>query len=732
MAKKKVVIVESPTKARTVGRFLGRGYGVVASMGHIRDLPANRFGVDVEHDFQPRYVIPADKRDVVKRLKADVKDAGAVYLATDPDREGEAISWHLIEALDLNDSRPVHRVEFHEITREAIKAAFDHPRQINLKLVEAQQARRVLDRLVGYTLSPLLRRKIPRKGLSAGRVQSVAVRLVADREREIEAFQIKEYWTIKAQFSKQGQPITGRGDSRIAPTFDAKLVSLNGNKSELNNEGEAKSVVAQMEQAAYRVGEVSVKEVRRSPAPPFTTSTLQQEAARKLRYGARRTMVIAQQLYEGIEIKGEGETGLITYMRTDSTNLAESAIDQIRGYIRAKFGPEYVPDAPRRFQKKSKLAQEAHEAIRPTSVDREPEAIKSMLTPEQYRLYRLIWQRAVASQMESALIENTTVPVIGDGKAGPVGTGLRPVPTTNTTRFELRAAGSVIKFPGFITLYSEGRDEGEEAEDEEGALPKLESGEPLNLVKILPEQRFTQPPPRYTEATLVKTLEENGIGRPSTYAPTMSTIVERGYVEMESRHFKPTQLGMVVTDLLVQHFPNIVDVGFTADLEEKLDQVADAEMDWVQLLHAFYEPFSVTLKAAEQSISPVEIAPEMAGENCEVCGLPMVIKYGRFGKFIACSGFPACKNSRSLVVKTGVTCPKCRKGDLIERRSRRGKQFFGCSEYPQCDFAVWQRPVSQPCPHCGGLVLQSGRDQYKCNDCGKLVKIEETAPAIAG
>lgn len=710
---KNLVIVESPTKARTVGRFLSRNYKVVASMGHIRDLPEKRLGVDIERDFTPQYVIPQKKQETVRKLKKDVKGANAVYLATDPDREGEAISWHLIKALGLENGRVVQRVVFHEITKNAIKAAFEHPRELNAKMIDAQQARRILDRLVGYKLSPLLRRKIRRKGLSAGRVQSVATRMVVDREREIEAFEITEYWTIDAEFAKKDVPGADKN------TVSARLISVNGKKSQLNNAAEAEKVVQQMRDSAFYVGDVAVKEVRRSPAAPFTTSTLQQEAARKLRFSARKTMRTAQQLYEGIKLKGEGDVGLITYMRTDSINMAGSAIAQIRGYIEEKFGQAFLPKAPRRFRKKSKLAQEAHEAIRPTSVIREPDGIEPMLTRDQYRLYRLIWRRTVASQMQSALIENTTVKIFGDNSA--------------RDRVELRARGSVIRFPGFINLYTEGRDEGDERDESASSLPDLSANDGLDVIEIKPEQRFTQPPPRHSEATLVKTLEENGIGRPSTYAPTISTILDRDYVELQDRRFHPTQLGLIVTDLLVEHFSNIVDVDFTAEMEEKLDQVASDAVDWMQILHSFYGPFSTTLNAAEQSIARVEIAPELAGEDCEECGKPMLIKHGRFGKFLACSGFPECRNSRSIVVKTGVVCPKCGKGDLLERRTRKRKLFFGCSEYPNCDFALWKRPIAQPCPECGKLLVESGRDRYRCQECGHTLKLaDKGAPVAAG
>lgn len=709
---KKMVIVESPAKARTVGRFLGIGYTVRASIGHIRDLPQNRLGVDIEHDFAPHYVVPEKKKPVVKGLKADVKDADEIYLATDPDREGEAIAWHLVEALNPKE-KPVYRVEFHEITKDAIEEAFNHPREINDKLVDAQQARRILDRLVGYSLSPLLRSKVMKKGLSAGRVQSVAVRLVVEREREIQAFVPVEYWSIEADLAKQ---VLGKRKGK-PQQFRATLNQIRGQKVEINNGEQAQAVVDELQGAVYQVAEVRKKEVQRNPAPPFTTSTMQQEASRKLGFTAKRTMAVAQQLYEGVNIGAEGSVGLITYMRTDSTNLAAVAIAQAREFIAQRYGQDYVPAKPRVFKTKAKGAQEAHEAIRPTHMGREPESIRQCLSSDQYKLYRLIWQRAVASQMAAAVMDSTSVDIV----AGP----------ENAEKpYLFRATGSAVKFPGFIIVYTEGKDEGQADEDEGKILPPLQEGELLNLVQLLPEQHFTQPPPRYTEATLVKALEENGIGRPSTYAPTLSTIQDRGYVERVDKKLVPTQIGFLVNDLLVEHFPEIVDLGFTADMEEDLDKIARGERQWVPMLKEFYDPFAKTVRQAEGKIETVELKPEETGDLCEICGKPLVIKYGRFGRFIACSGYPQCRNAKSFAVKIGVKCPRCG-GDMVEKKTRRKRIFYSCGTYPKCDFAVWQRPVPQPCPTCGGMLTLNGPRGTKCSQCQAEFEMpEEQAVAV--
>lgn len=702
---KKLVIVESPTKARTVGRFLGRSYVVEASIGHVRDLPANRMGVDLERDFEPRYVIPEKKKEVVKKLRGQAREVDDIYLATDPDREGEAISWHLAQALNLKDLNHVHRVEFHEITRDAIRHAFAAPRAINMRLVEAQQARRILDRLVGYSLSPLLREKISKRGLSAGRVQSVAVRLVVDREREIEAFVPQEYWSVEVELAKLKE--TGRAKPK---PFVARLVQVDGHKPELADEAATMQVVEGLKKSEFVVVDVRQKEVSRHPTAPFTTSTLQQEASRKLGFSAKRTMVVAQQLYEGVSLKGEGTVGLITYMRTDSTNLAASAQAEAREYIAQVYGAEYVPKTPNVYKAKAKGAQEAHEAVRPTSVLRTPDTIKAQLSQDQARLYRLIWQRMLASQMASAIFDSLSV----DIAAGP---------SAKQRPYLVRATGSTVKFKGFTAVYTEGRDDADADTDEkQRPLPKLEVDEPLRLEDVKPEQHFTQPPPRYTDATLVKTLEENGVGRPSTYAPTLSTIQERGYVERNAKLLRPTELGKLVTDLLAEHFPDVIDVSFTAEMEEKLDGIANDGAPWVGVLSAFYGPFEETLRQAKEQMPSVSIEPEPAGEDCEKCGSPMLIKHGRFGRFIACSNYPACRNTKPILVKVGVKCPHCHEGELIEKRTRRGRLFFSCSRYPECEFALWQRPLPTPCPKCGGLLTEAPRNEAKCHQCGETVQ----------
>ena len=710
---KKLVIVESPAKARTVGRFLGKDFAVEASVGHIRDLPMNRLGVDVEDNFRPRYVVPEKKKEVVKKLRALARDAEEIYLATDPDREGEAISWHLREALKLGDGHRVQRVEFHEITKEAIAAAFAHPREINHSLVDAQQARRILDRLVGYKLSPLLRQKVTKKGLSAGRVQSVAVKLIVDREREVTAFDQEEYWTLKAEVAKQ------KGRSKRA--FVATLVNVGDEKADLKNAEQTRRVESDLDGASLVVAEVRRRETQRNPAAPFTTSTLQQEASRKLGFTAKRTMAVAQQLYEGIQFLGGDSVGLITYMRTDSTNVAASAQQEALDYIAGRYGGDYVPPKPRVFKAKSKGAQEAHEAIRPTSVLREPDALKSDLAPEQFKLYRLIWQRFVASQMASAVLDSTAADIHA--------TPARP---TDVPLYIFRASGSVTRFNGFMAVYTEGHDEGDLAEDSEDnkALPVLAEGETLDLARLLPEQHFTQPPPRYTEATLVRALEENGIGRPSTYAPTLSTVQDRGYVERAGKQLQPTHIGTIVNDLLVAHFPEIVDVGFTAQMEEQLDDIANEGAEWVDVLANFYGPFAETLQLAEKEMPEVSLKPEPTGEFCEKCGSELVIKYGRYGKFIACSGYPACRNAKSFVVKVGTKCPKCGVGEMVEKKTKRKRVFYSCSEYPNCDFAVWQRPrpdAEQPCKTCGGFLVEAARGYAKCNTCGETHQRAESA-----
>jgi DNA topoisomerase I len=705
-ALKKLVIVESPAKAKTIEKFLGRGYSVKASLGHVRDLPKRRLGVDVEHEFEPSYVVPKEKKEFVKELAQEARNASELLLATDPDREGEAIAWHLTQAIGTR-ARPVkaRRIVFHEITRNAVQEALKHPRAIDADLVDAQQARRVIDRLVGYKLSPLLWHKV-KKGLSAGRVQSVAVRLVVDREREIDAFRAEEYWTVEAHLRKQ-EVIKGRRDELVAT-----LLERNGERLELKDEAGATAAVEALNRATYSVGAVRKREASRSPSAPFITSTLQQEAGRRLGFTAKRTMTVAQQLYEGLEIPGVGQVGLITYMRTDSTHVAQEALDEVRVLIAERLGADFVPPQVRTYKTKAKGAQEAHEAIRPTSSQRAPEALRGHITSDQYRLYNLIWRRFVASQMENAVFDTTAVDVTAAVDSGE-GAG---------DRYLLRANGSVLRFPGFLKVM------GDSEEDEDSRrklLPELSDGEPLDLEKVTPEQHFTQPPPRYTEAALIKALEEEGIGRPSTYAFILSTIQDRGYVEKVEKAMRPTELGTIVNDLLVEHFPDVVDIGFTAQIEEHLDQVAEGRTDWVPVVKEFYDPFAETLQKAASMMERVEIADEPSDEVCDVCGRPMVIKLGRFGKFLACSGFPECRNTRTLLNKIGVECPQCG-GDLIERKTRTGRLFFGCSNYPTCSFSSWQRPVPQRCPDCGGLQTIRAKGKVVCTQCGRTGDLSET------
>lgn len=710
---KKLVIVESPAKAKTISRFLGSQYAVRASVGHVRDLPKSQLGVDVDHDFLPKYLVPREKKEVVKELKDAARGATEVILATDPDREGEAISWHITEAANVGNV-PFRRVVFHELTKDAVVEAFRHPREIDMKLVNAQQARRILDRLVGYKISPILWRKV-RGRLSAGRVQSVAVRLIVDREREIEAFHAEEYWSLEAELVKS-QPEKRRGKPM---SFRAALVSRLGerDKLELTSQAATENVIRALDKAQWQVLSVRTREAQRHPAAPFTTSTLQQEASRKLRYTAKRTMMVAQQLYEGLALGKQGDVGLITYMRTDSTNVSASALVEARDFIRERFGTPFLPADPRQFTRKAKGAQEAHEAIRPTSVRRDPELIKQYLTADQYRLYRLIWERMVASQMASALFDSTTVDIAGQADRQP--------------GYLFRASGSVIKFLGFLQLYSEGRDDTEIDEERRKPLPELAEADPLDLLQLLPEQHFTQPPPRYTEATLIKALEELGVGRPSTYAPILSTIQDRNYAEKVDRKFMPTDLGRVVNDLLVEHFPNIVDVNFTARMEEELDDVARGERGWVPVLHDFYDPFQLELARADATMEKVIVEDELAGESCERCGRPMIIRTGRFGRFIACSGFPQCRNTKPLLNKLGIACP-LDGGDLVERRTKKGRTFYGCSNYPACGFTSWDRPLPRACPNCGGLLTGTA-SKSRCTTCGTAFEGEpEPEPVTVG
>jgi len=701
--KKNLVIVESPAKARTLSRILGRGYTLKASLGHVRDLPRSRLGVDVENGFIPKYVVPRTKSKVVKQLKQAVKTASTVYLATDPDREGEAISWHLFEVIKSNGT-PYHRVFFHEITREAVRQAFKHPRLIDMQLVNAQQARRILDRLVGYKLSPLLWQKV-RRGLSAGRVQSVALRIIADREREIQQFIPEEYWTIEAQLTRKP------AISKVMP-FRATLIGfVDGTKLDIRNEEQATRIGEELEPAGYSVIKAKTKKVSRQPAPPFITSTLQQEAWRRLRFSARQTMAVAQQLYEGLPIGKKGSVGLITYMRTDSTRVARSAIAEAREFIKTKYGFEFLPPRSRFFTRVVKGAQEAHEAVRPTKIEREPAKIKSYLTTAQFKLYQLIWQRMLASQMAAATFANTAVDIKAkcpDSKAD----------------YLLRASSSVNTFPGFLILYAKGKDKTGEGQEQSSSLPQLKKGDELELLGLFPEQHFTQPPPRFTEATLVKMLEQEGIGRPSTYAPILSTIQERGYVTREKGSFWVTELGMVINDLLIKYFPDIVDIAFTARMEEELDEIAQEDKDWVQVVQDFYTPFEKDLQNASLHMEKVKLPDELTEEICPECGKPLAIKMGRYGKFLACTGYPKCKYTKSFEIKVGVKCPQCG-GELVEKISKKKRTFYGCSNYPECTFATNLRPLPEPCPQCGGLLTQYRRKWAKCTKCdykGKLLE----------
>lgn len=711
-----LVIVESPAKAKTIEKILGRRYKVAASMGHVRDLPKSQFGVDPERGFEPRYITIRGKGPVLNQLRAEAQKADRVLLATDPDREGEAISWHLAQALGLDPDDDV-RVVFQEITRDAVRDAIKNPRGINYDLVNAQQARRILDRLVGYRLSPLLWRKI-RPGLSAGRVQSVAVRLIVDRESEIENFEPREYWSLTAHFT------TGGGD-----LFNARYHGDEKGKREINNQEEMEALLNSLRGARFQVASVARKERKRNPAPPFTTSTLQQEASRKLGFSVRRTMRVAQQLYEGLDIPGVGSVGLITYMRTDSTRIAQQAAAEAAAFIKDRYGAQYVGGKGR--SKKNNRVQDAHEAIRPTAVTRLPDDIKGALSRDQYRLYRLIWERFTASQMAPAVLDTVTVDIAAHGPAS------HPAGRQEGAGAIFRATGSVIKFPGFMQVYIEGTDDGDGSQEKgDKPLPPLREGEDLLLQKLEPQQHFTQPPPRYTEASLVKALEEHGIGRPSTYAPTIETIQDRGYVELEQKRFQPTELGRLVTKMLKEHFPSIIDIEFTAQMESELDAIGEAGRDWRQVLQGFYDPFTEALAEAEKAIQQVELPPEETDEVCSRCGRKMVIKHGRYGPFLACPGYPECKNTQPLLQKIGVNCPKCGR-DIVVRRTKRGRVFYGCSGYPDCDFLSWDRPAGRDCPRCGTyMVERSARNKGKylaCanEECGYTESIGKTGDAKA-
>ncbi len=699
----KLVIVESPAKAKTVGRFLGKGYTVRASVGHVRDLLRSQLSVDVENDFTPKYRVPNEKKEVVKELKQLAKTAQEIYLATDPDREGEAIAWHLMEAAQI-EPKLAKRVVFHEITETAINEAFSHPRGINEDLVNAQQARRVLDRLVGYSISPILWEKV-RSRLSAGRVQSVALRLIVEREREIEAFVPVEYWSIAAEFKPE----------KIRSTFLTKLSKIDGNDPNLPDEQTVKPLLTDMEGAAYVITRVKRGERKRRPSPPFITSTLQQEASRKLGFTAKRTMGLAQGLYEGQDVGEGGTTGLITYMRTDSTHIAEVAQQQAREYVMGKYGADFLPAEPPQYKTKSKGAQEAHEAIRPTSVMRDPEKVKPYLEPAMFKLYQLIWQRFVASQMEAAVYDTLQVEVTG---------------TSSAHEYLFRASGSSIKFPGFLVVYEEAKNEDVRSEEDEEnvRIPAgVAEGQKQELVRLIPEQHFTQPPPRYSEASLVQALEEYGIGRPSTYAPTLSTIQQRGYVERVDRRLIPTETGMLVNDLMLQYFPEIVDLNFTAHMEEDLDRIASGQVEWVPVIREFYGPFSAKVQKAQAEMPVTKSGPEPIGRACPDCGKELVIRYGRYGKFISCSGFPECRHTEPWLEKIGVACPKCN-GEIVERKTRKNRIFYGCINYPACDFTSWKKPLAQPCPKCGGLLVIANKREAQCSACQETFLLEEIVP----
>lgn len=682
-----LVIVESPAKAKTIKKFLGRNYKVEASMGHVRDLPKSQLGVDIENDFEPKYITIRGKGELLKKLKKEAQSASQVFLATDPDREGEAISWHLAHALKIDINSPC-RIEFNEITKTAVKEAIKKPRPINKNLVDAQQARRVLDRIVGYQISPLLWRKI-RKGLSAGRVQSIATRIICEREREIQNFVPEEYWSLVGNFHKENH----------TQIFEANFYGLNGKKLELKNKQQVDEIINALKGADFIVHEVKKGTKKRNPSPPFTTSTLQQEASRKLGFTAQKTMMLAQQLYEGIDIEGEGAVGLITYIRTDSTRVSSSAQNEALDYIVSKYGKEYKPDKPNQFRSK-KGTQDAHEAIRPTSVLRDPESIKGSLKRDQYRLYKLIYQRFLASQMSPAIFETMTIIIKGKD-------------------YVFRTTGSRKVFQGYSILYEEGSDEVKEEKDIE--LPEVVAGEKLVLKELVPNQHFTQPPPRYTEASLVRTLEEMGIGRPSTYAPTIHTITTRGYVERDKRTLIPTELGFIVNDLMTEYFSDIVDYQFTAEMEEVLDKVEEGEKYWKDILRDFYPNFKKLLDYADGEIPQIDIKDEESDVVCENCGVNMVIKTGRYGKFLACPNFPECRNTKPLIEELDVPCPKCG-SNIVVRKTKRGRKFYGCSQYPQCNFVSWDPPVKEPCPECGSYMVEKtsrGKTTIVCsnNEC---------------
>lgn len=685
----KLVIVESPAKAKTIQKYLGKDYNVIASMGHIRDLPKSTIGVDIENHFKPKYINIKGKEALIKELKSAAKKSDTIYLATDPDREGEAISWHLANLLSLDTQEP-NRVTFNEITKTGVKSGMEHPRQIDQNLVDAQQARRILDRIVGYKISPFLWKKV-KSGLSAGRVQSVAVRLIVDREEEIRAFKVEEYWSIDAKLLPKG--------SRKA--FDSKLHSYQGKKVDIKTEEQAKGIAGDLSACDFAVESVKKGVRKKSPAPPFTTSTLQQDASRKLGFQARRTMKAAQELYEGVEVEGQGAIGLITYMRTDSLRVSQEAQDAAEAFIRGRYGENYLPSS-RRVYKSKKGAQDGHEAIRPSVPSITPEQVKSSLTSDQYKLYKLVWERFIASQMATCLLDTVSV----DISAG---------------EYLFKSSGYTVKFAGYTVLYEEGKDEEEEKSG--GMLPELKAHDPLGVKEITPNQHFTQPPARFTEASLIKTLEENGIGRPSTYAPTITTILARNYVEREQKSLRPTALGEIITKVMREQFEDIVDADFTAKMEQQLDDVEEGKTDWVKTLEKFYGGFSKTLERAEKNMdgTRIKVPDEETDVVCEKCGRKMVIKTGRFGKFLACPGYPECKNTKKIVKETGGVCPLCG-GRVLEKKSKNGKIYFGCEHNPQCGFMTWDTPLTEACPKCGSTLYRkkgkAGKIYCQKPECG--------------
>ena len=683
-AKQKLIIVESPAKAKTIGKYLGKGYKVEASQGHVCDLPKSQLGVDIDHDFDLKYITIRGRGEILSRIRKEARNASEVYFATDPDREGEAISWHLFHVLGVDEKEPC-RIEFNEVTKKAVQNAIKHPRKLDMGRIDAQQARRALDRLVGYKISPLLWVKV-KKGLSAGRVQSVATRMVVDREREIDNFIPEEYWEISADCAVKGE--------KKPVGFTARLSMIDGKKAQIKNGEEAQNVCEMIEKTDFSITEVRKKEKRRQPAPPFTTSSLQQEASRKLGFTTARTMQVVQQLYEGVDIAGEGTQGLVTYIRTDSVRISEDAMNALREFIPEHYGKEYLP-AERNEFKGRKNAQDAHEAIRPTDVNRLPEAIKPSLSREQYMLYRLIYNRFVASQMECAVYETLSADISGSG-------------------ITLRFYGEHKTFAGFTVLYEESMDEA--ADNVEMTLPVLNEGRKISIKKVDSAQHFTQPPSRYTEASLVRTLEENGIGRPSTYAPTITTIISRGYVSREKKRLYPTELGIMVTNMMEQYFSQIVDTEFTAIMEEKLDAVEEGQQDWRQILREFYPGFESTLEVAEKEIEKVEVKDEVSNVPCDKCGAMMVYKMGRYGKFLACPNFPNCRNTKPILQYLDAPCPKCGKR-LLVKTSRKNRRFYGCEGYPECDFVSWDRPAAEKCPKCGQYMIE------KQNNKGEMIHL---------